>query len=81
MFKKMLITCSAALASVAVFAEGQTPAIDLTGATTQLTSMGTALVTWVTGILPQVAAVIGAGLTIALLFAGVRWLLRGTKTR
>lgn len=77
--KKILLGVSASLASLATFAEGAAPAIDLSAATTAAQSISSGLTTWLTGVAPTLITVVGAFLVVPLIFTIVRWFKRAGK--
>lgn len=60
-------------------AEGESSSIDLTVATTQLTSMVDALKTWLEGAAPKIAILGGAILLATLIWVAIKWVTRGAK--
>lgn len=78
-FKKFALGVAAAVGlSVPAFAEGEAT-IDLTAATTQVTAMKSALVTWISTNAPTLVAILAAALVITLIFVGYGWITRGAK--
>lgn len=62
-------------------AEGESgsSSIDLTVATTQLTSMVDALKAWLEGAAPKIAILGGAILLATLIWVAIKWVTRGAK--
>lgn len=77
--RKLVTLLGAVGASVGAFAADGSDAIDITAANTAMTSMSTALKSWVTSNTPIVVAVIGAFFVIPLIFLGAKILLRAGK--
>lgn len=66
-------------AVTAAHAEDAASTIDLSVATTQLTSMKNAVVTWIEGAAPILAALFGAFLVIVILWVVFKWVKRGVS--
>lgn len=66
-------------AATAARAEDPAPSIDLSVATTQLTSMKNAVVSWIEGAAPILAALFGAFLVIVILWVVFKWVKRGVS--
>ena len=78
-FKKFALGVAAAVGlSAPAFAEGEAT-IDLQAATTQVTAMKTALVSWISTNAPTLVAILAAALVITLIFVGYGWITRGAK--
>lgn len=80
--KKTLAVVGSSLLTVpAVFAEGETMTVDTTKAGQAVDAVGTAISSLISGkVTTNILLILGAGLVIAMLFLGVRWMLRGGKT-
>lgn len=79
---KVAAVCSLVLGSVPVFAQGEGAGltVDTSTAEDAVSAVGTALSGLITGkITENVLLILGAGLVIAAIFLGIRWMMRGGK--
>lgn len=78
--KKFLYSALAfASAPLAVFAEGQGDAIDVTKASQSIESMKTAITTWWDAAQPVILAIIGVALVATLIFLGYKLIRKGVN--
>lgn len=76
--KKRILTALACAASLPVFAQDNTSTIDLSAASTAVTSMSDAVTGFITGdLLTALLAVIGAGVVIWVVFLAWKFIKRG----
>lgn len=79
--KTLAVVGSGLLAAPALFAEGETLTVDTTKAGQAVDAVGTAVSSLISGkVTTNILLIIGAGLVIAMIFLGIRWMLRGGKT-
>lgn len=78
-FKKFALGLAAAVGFAVPALADETPTIDLTAATTQITAMKTALVSWISTNAPTLVLILAGALVITLIFVGYGWITRASR--
>lgn len=78
-FKKFALGVAAAVGLTVPALAEDAATIDLSAATTEVTAMKTALVSWISTNAPTLVAILASALVITLIFVGYGWITRGAK--